>query len=269
MTGRAQSQDVQGTSAQAFEVASVRVNTSGERGRVSGVPEAGRLVITSMPVQDVIQAAYGVQSFELVAPDSPILKQRIDITAKTDRPSKSVAELQQLLRPLLTERFKLSVHRENRDTNALVLTLFNKDGRLGPKMKKADSRCDASGSGGSNVFALADASGRGEKSNCGILPGGIGRIVAKGIDMLTLTGLLAPSQRRPVLDQTGLPGRYDIDVTYTPEAFSASALAARGATAPPEVESKWPLALSGFAGATWPEVRIEANSGSDVGDRSY
>src|SRR5262245_42989697 len=76
----------------AFEVASIRLNTSGERGKVNAVPEAGRLVITSMSVQDIIQAAYGIQSFELIAPDSPVLKQRVDITAKADLPSKSVAE---------------------------------------------------------------------------------------------------------------------------------------------------------------------------------
>ena len=40
----------------------------------------------------------------------------------------------------------------------------------------------------------------------------------------------------PVVDQTGLTGRYDIDVTYTPDAFSAATLAQRGGTLPPGVE---------------------------------
>ena len=58
--------------------------------------------------------------------------------------------------------------------------------------------------------------------------------------MIALAGLLAPPQRRPVLDETGLKGRFDIDVTYTPEAFTASALAQRGSTAPPGVDPDGP-----------------------------
>jgi len=227
------------TPSPAFEVASIRLSSSGERGKVNAVPEAGRLVITNMSVQDIIQAAYGLQSFELIAPDSPVLKQRIDITAKTDLPSKSVAELQQMLQPLLADRFKLAVHRETRETNALVLTLANKDGRLGPKMKKTDTACDTAVAA-SPRFAAAEASARREASKCGMQPGGLGRIVANAIDIGTLAGTLAPSQRRPVVDQTGLQGRYDIDVTYTPEAFSASALSVRGATAPPGVDPNGP-----------------------------
>ena len=52
--------------------------------------------------------------------------------------------------------------------------------------------------------------------------------------MPTLVGLLAPSLRRSIVDQTGLQGRYDIDVTYTPEPFSAASLAQRGGTPMPE-----------------------------------
>jgi uncharacterized protein (TIGR03435 family) len=54
-------------------------------------------------------------------------------------------------------------------------------------------------------------------------------------DLPTLVGLIAPSQRLSVVDQTGLSGRYDIDVTYTPEAFSASSLSQRGGALPPGV----------------------------------
>jgi uncharacterized protein (TIGR03435 family) len=58
--------------------------------------------------------------------------------------------------------------------------------------------------------------------------------------MATLIGLLAPSQRRSIVDQTGLPGRYDIDLTYTPEPFSAAALGQRGGTPPPGVDPNGP-----------------------------
>jgi len=55
--------------------------------------------------------------------------------------------------------------------------------------------------------------------------------------MPVVVGLLAPSQRMSIVDQTGLQDRYDIDVTYTPEPFSAAAsLAQRGGTLPAGVD---------------------------------
>jgi uncharacterized protein (TIGR03435 family) len=224
---------------QAFEVASVKLNKLNERSRVNAVPAAGRLVITGMTVKEVIQGAYGIQSFELVNVDSPVLKQRIDIDAKTEHPVASATQLQQMLQPLLADRFKLAVHREMREMNALVLVLANKDARLGPKMKKTDSACDSLGTAVTR-FVLTGPAPPPERPACGIMPGGIGRIVGNGLDMPTLVGLLAPSQGRPVVDQTGLQGRYDIDVTYTPEPFSAAALAQRGSTPPPGVDSNGP-----------------------------
>jgi hypothetical protein len=50
-----------------FEVASVRLHTSGTRPRVrvSAPPGTGRLSIAAMSVREVIQAAFGLQPFEL------------------------------------------------------------------------------------------------------------------------------------------------------------------------------------------------------------
>ena len=43
-----------------------------------------------------------------------------------------------------------------------------------------------------------------------------------------------------MLDRTGLTARYDVDVTYTPEAFTAAALAQRNGTPPPGVDPEGP-----------------------------
>jgi uncharacterized protein (TIGR03435 family) len=220
-----------------FEVASVKLNKSGARPlrSINAVPASGRLVIRAMSVKEVIQGAYGVQSFEIVNTESPVLNERVDIDAKAAHPVASAVELQRMLQPLLAERFKLAVHRETRETNALALRLANRNGELGPKMKQTNRPCDALGTAVTR-FALADPVSPGVQRTCGIQPAGAGRIVAGAIDLPTLVGLLAPSQRRSVVDQTGLQGRYDIDVTYTPEIFTAAALAQRGATLPPGVD---------------------------------
>jgi uncharacterized protein (TIGR03435 family) len=227
------------SSIESFEVASVKLNTSNERSRVSLNPEAGRLVITSMSVKEVIQGAYGVQFFELISPDSPVLRQHIDIEGRTEHAVASGGQLQRMLQPLLAERFKLAVHKEMRETNALVLLLARKDGKLGPKMKKSDLPCDALGTA-LTLFVLTAPSQPGDRAACGFGPGGAGRIVGNGLDIPTLIGLLAPSQQRSIVDQTGLQGRYDIDVTYTPEPFSAARLAQRGGNPPPGVDPNGP-----------------------------
>ena len=224
---------------QTFDVASVKLNKSSERRKNVNrvVPASGRLVITGMSVRSVIQVAYGLQTFQLVNNDSPVLNQSIDIEAKTERPVSSAAQMQQMLQPLLAERFKLAVHREVREMNAFVLTVA-KDGRLGPKMKKSDRTCDSLGTGVTGlVIAVPPPSG--ERPACGYTPSGVGRIVGVGLDVATIIDLLS-AVRLPIVDQTGLNDRYDIDVTYTPTPFSAGTLAQRGGTPMPGVDPDGP-----------------------------
>jgi bla regulator protein BlaR1 len=224
---------------QTFEVASVKLNKSNDRrSHFNAVPAAGRLAITGMTVRSVIQGAYALQPFELVHDDNPVFNQRIDIEAKTERPVASAAQMQQMLQPLLAERFKLAVHREQREMNAFVLTVAAKDGRLGPKMKKSERPCDDLGTA-VTVFVVAATPPPGEPSACGFTPSGVGRIVGVGLDIPTIIDLLS-ALGRPIVDQTGLRDRYDIDVTYSPTPFSAATLAQRGGTPMPGVDPNSP-----------------------------
>jgi uncharacterized protein (TIGR03435 family) len=142
-----------------------------------------------------------------------------------------------MLQPLLAEYFKLAVRRETREMDALALVVADR-GRLAPQLRKADNACDGV-VGTTSGFARPESSD--QRGPCGILPGGAGRIVARGLDMAGLADLLATAPRRAVIDRTGLRGRFDIDLTYTPDAFSAAVLAQRpGATLPPGVDPSGP-----------------------------
>src|SRR5690242_15594850 len=160
-----------------FDVASVKLNKSTVRqpGQFKAVPASGRLTITNMLVRFVIQGAYGLQSYQLVVADkSPVLAQKIDIEAKTERPVTSGTQLQQMLQPLLAERFKLTIHQEPREMNALVLTLAS-DGRLGPKIKKSDRDCEHLGTA-VTAFVLTRPPADGQRPACGYISSGVGRI---------------------------------------------------------------------------------------------
>src|ERR1051326_527774 len=180
-----------------------------------------------MTVLSVIQRAYGLQQFELAHDNNRVLDQRIDIEAKAAGPA-SREQLERMLQALLAERFKLAVHREPREMNAFVLTAAAKDGRLGPKMKKSDGACDD-----------LEIGPPGKQAPCGYTPSGVGRIVGLGMDMPGIIGLLG-ALGGPIVDNTGLKDRYDIDVTYTPQPFSAATLAQRGGTPMPGVDPNGP-----------------------------
>ena len=218
----------------AFEVATVKINSSGAaRPGHTVVPQSGQVTITNITVSALIQEAYGVQLASLIV-DMPewARTQRVDVVAKAAAPA-PVPVLQRLLQPLLAEHFKLAIRRESREMDALALVAAT-GGRPGPKLKTSDSACDSAvGSVGfSRAAEASDKSGA-----CGVLPGGAGRIVARGIDMNGFAELMATTPRRPVIDRTGFTGRFDIDFTYTAEAFSAAALAQRpGGTVPPGVD---------------------------------
>ena len=150
-------------------------------------------------------------------------------------------QMQQMLQPLLAERFKLVIHREPREMDAFVLTLA-KDGRLGSKMKKSERECGHLGTG-STIFVLTPPAPPGERPACGYTPSGVGRIVGVGLDMPSIIDLLS-AVGRPIVDQSGLQDRYDIDVTYTPTPFSAGTLAQTGRAPMPGVDPDGPSLLN-------------------------
>ena len=217
------------TGAPEFEVASVKINTSGEnqtRFNFTG----GRIDVINMQLRGIIQAAYRVPANQLVNVPGWVNGTRVDIVAKAD-PKYSVQELQSMLQPLLVQRFKFAFHREMRDMDVYVMTVASKDGRLGPKLEKSTTNCEELGAQPRNALTPPKP---GELPACGTVPGGPGRLILRGFGMGPFVQILGLATRgRQVIDETGLPGGYNIDLTYTPEALSAAAIAARGGAAGP------------------------------------
>ena len=223
---------------QTFEVATVKLNHSGElRPRRLVLPRAGRLTLTNITVRELIQDAYGVSfpSLLMNAPDWTGTE-RVDVVAKAESPVRATV-LQRMLQPLLAEYFKLSVHRETRDMDVFAMALAT-PGRLGPQLKESFDACDDM-VGTPGGFARAPDGARNERGTCGILPGGAGRIVARGLDMPGLAAYIGTSPGRMLIDRTGVTGRFDVDLTYTPSIFSSDAPARRGSL-PPGVDPTGP-----------------------------
>ena len=240
-----------------FEAATLKINTSGEaRGQISAVPENGRLTVTNSRLNDLIQSAYGLQlPTQLANVPDWARSTRVDVIAKAEKPA-PLSTLQRMLIPLLAESLKLSVHRETREMDAFALVLSNSDGRLGPNLKNTAADCGDALGVTLQFNRVTPAAPAGPA--CGIQPvEGPGRIIAIGVDIAAIAALIAPSQR-PIVDRTGLHGRYDFILTYTPEAFTAASLAARNGTPMPGVDPNGPplvTALEQQAGLRLQPVR--------------
>ena len=110
-----------------------------------------------------------------------------------------------MLRTLLRERFQLRVDEETRDRPASLLRPVRLAAGLGPNIQRTAVDC------GALMRGQAPASEGSEGPPCGrkTPPG---RLFATTATMPTLASILASYLDRPVIDSTGLVGRFDVQL---------------------------------------------------------
>jgi uncharacterized protein (TIGR03435 family) len=126
-------------------------------------------------------------------------------------PGTNVApELRTMLKAMLAERFKLSAKPETREAQIYALVMAKKDSSLGPKMKPATVDCI------STLVPLKEIPSSSSRF-CNFTTGA-GWLRAERASMADMTRLLAffPAVNRPVQDKTGLPGDFEMDLTFVP-----------------------------------------------------
>ena len=217
-----------GTAAPAFEVASVKRNTSGETFVTMG-GGLGRQTFVNVPVRQLIVRGYGVQPYQVVGGPSWIAGDRFDITAKAADDTAMDALMSVMLQSLLADRFKLRVHRETRQSDVYRLVKARSDGKLGDAIKPSTVDCSAMmgrgrpggpGPGAGATVAVpppaSRAGGRGGPGGCMMMmtPG---RFESGGQPISFLANALANQLGRPVLDGTGLTGPYDLALSFMPD----------------------------------------------------
>jgi hypothetical protein len=118
----------------AFEVASVKINKSGDRRGSMDLQAPDRLTMTNQGLNTLISFAYRVPPGKLLGGPSWIASERFDIAAKTDKPT-PLEQKMDMLRTLLEDRFALKVRKDVKDGLVYHLVLARSDGRLGPDMR--------------------------------------------------------------------------------------------------------------------------------------
>jgi uncharacterized protein (TIGR03435 family) len=200
--------------APAFEAASIKVNKSGEAGGGFG-GRPGRIVVTNYTLRDIIRNAYGVQRYQIVGGPDWLAQDRFDINAKAPDGA-AQSQLLAMMQNLLSDRFKLRVHRETRDLPAFALFLARPDGRLGPKMQPATFDCAAATTARARGETPAIPQPVGDRPVCGARTNP-GRILVGGYAIADFARNLGGFAGRPVIDRTGLTGAYDFELTWTPD----------------------------------------------------
>jgi len=209
-----------------FEVASVRPSVPGSAPgqRRANVFGADRIELNNVTLWYLITYAYGMKSYQVFGPDW-LRDVRYDVMAKGPAGT-SRDQLPKMTQTLLAERFQLQAHRETRPLDALALTV----GKAGPKLTDA-----APGSG--------DAEG-GAQVGMSTSPTGGERLDFKNATMATLVNTLTGLLGRPVVNQTGLTGRYDFVLDFT-RSETAGPKGTGGYNEPPRLPPPMPGAEPG------------------------
>ena len=234
----------------AFEVASIKVNTSGSENFGFNARPGGLMVAINVTARQIVTYSYSMQNSRVEGGPDWLDTVRYDITAKS---SDAATPDQMLLmfRTLLADRFKLAMHMDARDTPIFALVQARPDGRLGPQLRASSTAdCDAARAEQARGAAIAAADGRpvcGGRTTRGV-------IMAGAVSMDELARNMSRLVGRAIVNRTGLPGRYDFDLK-----LRAGRRANRRRSRPRAGQHA--VAVRGIGRAAWPEARTAASTG--------
>jgi len=234
-----------------FEVASIKPAAPQTDGRIMMMMggDPGMFDFKHVNLRMLVTRAYGIKDYQLNAPDW-MNSVFYDVQAKMP-PDTPTEVKNQMLQTLLEERFGLKVHKESKEVPIYALVV----GKNGPKLKPAaelppntpgapqpkpagDGPGISSGPSAPNVAFGAGGGGGGSMGGANVnfnrsggAPGRIngpgstmmrvenGRMVmsSKGVEVSRIVDMLARQVDRPIVDNTGITGFYDVDLEFKPE----------------------------------------------------
>ena len=172
----------------AFDVATIRPSSGEMKFERNGKIEAanGTLRMRDVTIASCIHWAYGTP-LPLIEGPASIRSTHYDILAKTDTGGTD-QQMRLMMQALLEDRFKLKMHAESKELRVYTLIVS----KAGPKMHPATP--------GGEMFR--------ENSSTGM--------VARSISMQELADYLSDPLGAALSDGTGLAGRYDFVLDFTP-----------------------------------------------------
>jgi uncharacterized protein (TIGR03435 family) len=179
----------------------------------------GHLAIANITLSDLFSLAYAINPKQIVGAPAWIYTDKFDIAAQVNAAGMpNDQQLQSMLRKLLADRFHVNHHHETRELAVYALS--------------------AAGSGPKLVRSAADP-----KQSPNLLLQAPGKLKVGNGSIQNLTTLMqSVVLDRPVLDRTGIKGRYDFTLNWTPDDSQFPGLGMTishptGAAAPPPLST--------------------------------
>ncbi len=208
-----------------FEIADVHVSPKALNQFIrTGPPRAGRYEIRTATMWDLVRIAYGFDPDKILEGPSWLEMNRYDVIAKVPADATTIEAVTPMLQTLLADRFKLVVHKDTKPLPTWALAVGKKsllkeadgNGDTGCK-PRADTSNPVPGDGTSRLF-MSSADGKTTTITLG--PGGTIEYNCRNVTMesfvVTMRGLIGASLgSNPVLDQTGLKGKWNFDLKFS------------------------------------------------------
>jgi uncharacterized protein (TIGR03435 family) len=209
----------QPTQSLTFEVASVKpsapVPPSGgvyfgpARGG-PGTPDPGQITWSYARLIDLLMTAYDVKAYQISGPPW-MATERYNVIAKVPEGA-TKEQVNVMWQNLLAERFGVVLHHESKEFQVEELVVA----KGGLKLKESTDD-DPGAEGPPKMDKKGDLNGPGLVTMITMGPNGpSAHTVAKAQPLSKLTTMLGNQINGPVLDKTGLTGKYDFNIEFTP-----------------------------------------------------
>lgn len=176
-----------------FEVATVKPSSIDERGSAIHAG-GGHLTIKNQTLNTMLLFAYGIHPKQIVDAPEWLATDRYDVDGVIDTEGEpSLKQMQRIVQKLLTDRFALKFHHETRELSVYALTAA----RNGPMLAKSKG----------------DPNRLGDENDQ--MHGGQVTMTITNMSMTDFTLIMQFFTDRPVVDQTGLVGKWDFKWTWT------------------------------------------------------
>jgi len=179
-----------------WEVATIKASDPNDTRGQDFFMQGRRVALRDTTVRQFLLLGYGVQKSQLVGLPDWAIATRWDVDGTPDVDGQpSMKQMQGMVRKLLAERFGLQLHHEQREMAVFALTAVKGSSRLSANTSDPNGWLQQTTreDNGRHVEELKNAS------------------------MAELAIILQYYVDRPVLDQTGLKGRYDFHLQWTPD----------------------------------------------------
>jgi uncharacterized protein (TIGR03435 family) len=196
--------------APAFEVASIRIAPPTEPGLVETHFGSSTLTLNRVILSIPVMVAYGVQSFQISGPNALLAGNRYDIVAKAPRPVPE-SQMRLMLRTLLAQRFHLVLHWEKKEMPVLALVVA----KSGLKFQETPPGTNVNASG-RTLNGFSDVGYQYSQGQDGRAHRVLTNASMAAIAQLLGGNCVGGDGHTPVVDMTGMDGRFDLTFTDPP-----------------------------------------------------